>query len=54
MSRLHPQCPPSDAPNRWESADVNVREEPPDEEEEEDEDDGEDSDDDDDGDGYSE
>ena len=52
MSGLHPQSPPSDAPNRWESA-VIVREEP-EEEEEEDEDDGRDSDGDDNGDGYSE
>ena len=58
MSRIHPECPDSDPPDRSVAADVLLRQEPDEEEdEEEDEGDGkekEDDDDDDNGDGYSE
>ena len=55
MSRIHPECPDSDPPNRSVAANVLVREEP-DEEEDEDEGNGkeDDNDDDEDDDGYSE
>jgi hypothetical protein len=57
MSRIHPECPDSDPPDRSVAADVFLRQEP-DEEEEEEEDDGDgkedDDDDDKDDDGYSE
>jgi hypothetical protein len=52
MSRIHPECPDSDPPDRSVAADPLLRQEP---EEEEEEDDGtEDDDDDDKSDGYSE
>jgi hypothetical protein len=56
MSRIHPECPDSEPPDRSVAANVLVREEPAEEEyEEEDEGDGkEDDDDDEDDDGYSE
>jgi len=57
MSRIHPECPDSDPPDRLVAADVLLRQEP-DEEEDEDEGDGKEDDDDDDDDkdddGYSE
>ena len=55
MSRIHPECPDSTAPDRSVAADVVLRQEP-DEEEDEEEDDGkeDDHDDDEDDDGYSE
>ncbi len=56
MSRIHPECPDSDAPDRSVAADVLLRQEP-DEEEDEEEDEGDDKEDDDDDDtddGYSE
>ena len=55
MSRIHPECPDSDHPDRSAAADVVVRQEPHEEDEEEDEGDGtEDNDDEDNDDGYSE
>jgi hypothetical protein len=60
MSRIHPDCPDSDASNQWLAADLLFRKDPDeeeDEEEEDDDDDGEEDEDDDDEDtdeGYSE
>jgi hypothetical protein len=57
MSRIHPECPDSDPPDRSVAADVLFRQEPDDEQEEEEEEGGngkEDDNDDDEDDGYSE
>ena len=53
MSRIHPECPDSDPPDRSVGADVLAREEP-DEEEDEEEDGGEKEDEEEDDEGYSE
>ena len=54
MSRLHLQCPASDASDRSVAGNVLVREEPDEEEDEEAEDDDKEAGEDDNGDGYSE